>query len=201
MGGVCLFSMGLNAKVIDRLVWFYTGFVIVNFASLLWLFITSYLTIYTDIPLPYFMLYIPSNIAVLALITLALILGLYVYLGIVLIRGGLGRGYVPTIFAAAMVIGIILLFIGQFIASLISLIIALALMVGVYAVLTSVATHRASRYMWLVSTLLIIATVILALISRSVVNYVVATIQSLSILACAIEVWSIMGRQSQSVVT
>ncbi|WP_052885778.1 hypothetical protein [Vulcanisaeta distributa] len=193
--------MGLNTKVLSRLAWFYTGFVIVNFASLLWLFITSYLTIYTDIPLPYFMLYIPSNIAVLALITLALILGLYVYLGVVLIRGGLERGYVPTAFAAAMVIGIVLLFIRQFIASLISLIIALALMVGVYAVLTSIATHRASRYMWLVSTLLIIVTVILALISRSVVNYVVATIQSLSILACAIEVWLIMGRQSQSVVT
>ncbi len=103
----------------------------------------------------------------------------------------------PTAFAAAMVIGIVLLFIRQFIASLISLIIALALMVGVYAVLTSIATHRASRYMWLVSTLLIIAAVILALISKSVVNYVAATIQSLSILACAIEVWSIMGSKAK----
>ncbi|WP_243675740.1 hypothetical protein [Vulcanisaeta distributa] len=84
--------MGIDAKTLDRLVWFYVGFVVVNFASLLWLFITSYLTIYTDIPLPYFMLYIPSNIAILALITLALILGLYTYLGIVLIRGGLERG-------------------------------------------------------------------------------------------------------------
>lgn len=191
--------MGIDAKTLDRLVWFYVGFVVVNFASLLWLFITSYLTIYTDIPLPYFMLYIPSNIAILALITLALILGLYTYLGIVLIRGGLERGgYVPTAFVAAIIIGIVLLFTRQFMASATFLIIALVLMVGVYAVLMSIATHRASRYMWLASALLIIVAVILAFVNRSVVNYVGgATIQSLSILACAIEVWSIMGRSSQ----
>ncbi|WP_054841713.1 hypothetical protein [Vulcanisaeta distributa] len=190
--------MDVDTKMLNRLVWFYVGFVIVNFASLLWLFITSYLTIYTDIPLPYFMLYIPSNIAILALITLALILGLYTYLGIVLIRDGLERGgYVPAAFVAAIIIGIVLLFTKQFMASVIFLIIALALMVGVYAVLTSIATHRASRYMWLASALLIIVAVILAFVSRLVVNYVGATIQSLSILACAIEVWSIMGKPSK----
>lgn len=186
--------MGVSTKMLGKLVWFYVGFVLVNFASLLWLFITSYLTIYTDIPLPYFMLYIPSNIAMLALITLALILGLYVYLGVVLIRSGLDRGYVPIAFVVFIVVGIALLLIKQFVASIAFLIIVLALLVGNYGVLTSIATHRASRYMWLVSALLIIAAVILALINRSVVNYVGATIQSLSILACAIEVWSIMGR-------
>ncbi|MGC9153639.1 MAG: hypothetical protein ACP5GY_07915 [Vulcanisaeta sp.] len=184
----------MNVKFLNRLVWFYAGFVIVNFASLLWLFISSYLTIYTDIPLPYFMLYIPSNIAMLALITLALILGLYVYLGVVLIRSGLDRGYVPIAFVVFIVVGIALLIIRQLVASIAFLVIALALLVGNYGVLTSIATHRASRYMWLVSALLIIAVVMLALINRSVVNYVGATIQSLSILACAIEVWSIMGR-------
>jgi uncharacterized membrane protein len=189
--------MGVSTKMLGRLVWFYVGFVVVNFASLLWLFITSYLTIYTDIPLPYFMLYIPSNIAVLALITLALILGLYTYLGITLVRNGLERGYVPIAFTAAMIIGLALLLIRQFIASVISLIIALALMIGIYAVLTSIATHKASRYMWLVSTVLIIAVIVLILVNRSVINYVGATIQLLSILACAIEVWSIMGRPSQ----
>ncbi|ADY02211.1 hypothetical protein VMUT_2012 [Vulcanisaeta moutnovskia 768-28] len=186
--------MGVSTKMLGKLVWFYVGFVLVNFASLLWLFITSYLTIYTDIPLPYFMLYIPSNIAMLALITLALILGLYIYLGVVLIRSGLDRGYVPIAFVVFIVVGIALLLIKQFVASIAFLIIALALLVSNYGVLTSIATHRASRYMWLVGALLIIAAVILALINRSVVNYVGATIQSLSILACAIEVWSIMGR-------
>ncbi len=127
-----------------------------------------------------------------------MILGLYTYLGIVLIRGGLERGgYVPAAFVAAIIIGIVLLFIRQFVASVIFLIIALSLMVGVYAVLMSIATHRASRYMWLASALLIIVAVILVFVSRSVINYVGATIQSLSILACAIEVWSIMGKPSK----
>ncbi|WP_252900328.1 hypothetical protein [Vulcanisaeta sp. JCM 14467] len=86
----------------------------------------------------------------------------------------------------------------QFIAAIVVLIIALALLIGNYAVLTSIATHRASMYMWLTSTLLIIAAAILAVIRSPLVNYVGATIQSLSILACAIEVWSIMGRQGQA---
>ncbi|WP_243675739.1 hypothetical protein [Vulcanisaeta distributa] len=78
----------------------------------------------------------------------------------------------PTAFVAAIIIGIVLLFTRQFMASATFLIIALVLMVGVYAVLMSIATHRASRYMWLASALLIIVAVILAFVNRSVVNYV-----------------------------
>ena len=190
--------MGLGARLLGRLVWFYVGFVVVNFVSLLWLFISSYLTVYTDLPLPYFMLYIPSNIAIVALVTLALILGLYTYMGVTLMRGGFSRGYVPVFFTASVVVGLALLLIRQFIAAVTVLIIALALMISNYAVLMSIATHRASMYMWLTSTLLIIAAVILAMIRSPFVSYVGATIQSLSILACAIEVWSIMGRQGQA---
>lgn len=188
----------MGVRVLGGLVWFYVGFVFVNFATLLWLFISSYLTIYTDLPLPYFMLYIPSNIAIAALIAASAILALYVYLGIVLIRGGLNRGYVPVAFAASVIMGITLILVGQFMAALASLVIALALMIGSYAVLTSVATHRASRYMWLASTLLIVAALILTVISRALMNYVGAAIQSLSILACAIETWSIMARQGRA---
>ncbi|GAB6943743.1 hypothetical protein JCM14467A_05250 [Vulcanisaeta sp. JCM 14467] len=188
----------MGARLLNRLAWFYVGFVLVNFASLLWLFISSYLTIYTDLPLPYFMLYIPNNIAIVALVTLALILGLYTYMGVTLVRGGFSRGYVPVFFTASVVVGLALLLIRQFIAAIVVLIIALALLIGNYAVLTSIATHRASMYMWLTSTLLIIAAAILAVIRSPLVNYVGATIQSLSILACAIEVWSIMGRQGQA---
>ncbi|WP_069806870.1 hypothetical protein [Vulcanisaeta thermophila] len=189
--------MGLSTWALNRVAWFYVGFVMVNFASLLWLFISGYLTIYTGLPLPYFTLYTTGNVAITALVTMAIILSLYAYLGIVLIRSGLNRGYIPMVFVASIIVGTALILAGQFIAAVAVLIIALVSQIGSYAVLTSIATNKASMYMWLMGTLLMLAAVILAIINRLLVNYVDAVIQSLSILACTVEVWSIMGKRDQ----
>ncbi|ABW00973.1 hypothetical protein [Caldivirga maquilingensis] len=189
--------MGLSTWVLNRITWFYVGFVFVSFALLLWLFISGYLTIYTGLPLPYFMLYTTGNVAITALVTMIVILGLYVYLGIVLIRSGFSRGYVPIGFVASIIIGMVLILTGQFVAAVVFLIIALVLQIGSYAVLTSIATNKVSMYMWLIGALLILAAAILTMINRLLVNYIEAVIQSLSILACTVEVWSIMGKRDR----
>ncbi len=191
--------MSLGARVLNRLVWFYVGFVLVNFAALLWIFMSSYLTVYAGLPLPYFMLYTPGNVAAADLVVLALVLVLYVYLGVVLVLSGLGRGYVPIMFALTVIAGAALLLANLLTALIIDLIIALALLIGNYGVLMSIAVHRASRYMWLVGALLIIATVTLAIIGKPISDYAETTAQSLSILACAIEAWVITGRQGKPV--
>ena len=189
--------MSLDARAINRLAWFYVGFVLINFATLLWVFMSSYLTMYTDLPLPYFMLYAPGNMVTVTLVVLALTLGLYIYLGITLVLGGLGRGYIPIIFALTVIASIALLLTGLLTALIAPLIVALTLLIVNYGVLTSIAIHRASRYMWLAGALLIIVAIMLAIIDRPIADHVETTVQSLSILACAIEAWAIMGKQSK----
>ncbi|KUO80408.1 MAG: hypothetical protein AT718_07105 [Vulcanisaeta sp. JCHS_4] len=93
---------------VKSLFWFYAGFVLVSFASSLWLLLTSILTI-TPIPLPYWLLYTPGNIVAAGVVVAALMLALYTYLGVSLVINGLRRGFVSIIMVIAFVIGFALL--------------------------------------------------------------------------------------------
>ncbi|KUO81960.1 MAG: hypothetical protein AT714_02370 [Vulcanisaeta sp. OSP_8] len=93
---------------VRSLLWFYVGFVLVNFASSLWLLLSSVLTV-MPIPLPYWLLYTPGNVVTAGMIVVALMLALYTYLGVVLVLGKLHRGFVPITMVIAFTIGSALL--------------------------------------------------------------------------------------------
>jgi len=93
---------------VRSLLWFYVGFVLVNFASSLWLLLSSVLTV-MPIPLPYWLLYTPGNIVVAGVVVAALMLALYTYLGVVLVLSKMNRGFIPITMVVAFIIGIALL--------------------------------------------------------------------------------------------
>jgi hypothetical protein len=179
---------------VKSLFWFYAGFVLVSFASSLWLLLTSILTI-TPIPLPYWLLYTPGNIVAAGVVVAALMLALYTYLGVSLVINGLRRGFVSIIMVIAFVIGFALLLVRQAIPALVILVIAYAMLIGTYAVLISVATSRASRALWGVAA--IILTLIPPILvggGLAVIDYVkyMAIIeQATAITASAIEAWKL----------
>ena len=177
---------------VKSLFWFYFGFVFVNFASSLWLLLSSVLTV-MPMPLPYWLLYTPGNIATAGIIVTALMLALYAYLGVALVLNKLNRGFIPITMVIAFTIGIALLLVRQAIPALAILVIAYVILIGTYAVLISVTTSRASKALWGV------ATIILALIppiliggGLAVINYIkyMALVeQATAITASAAEAW------------
>jgi len=179
---------------VRSLLWFYVGFVLVNFASSLWLLLSSVLTV-MPIPLPYWLLYTPGNVVTAGMIVVALMLALYTYLGVVLVLSKMGRGFVPITMVIAFVIGFALLLARLAIPALVILVIAYVMLIGTYIVIISVATTRASKALWGV------ATMILALIppiliggGLAVIDYVryMAIIeQATAIIASAIEAWKL----------
>ena len=179
---------------IKSLLWFYVGFVLVSFASSLWLLLSSVLTV-TPISLPYWLLYTPGNIVVAGVVVIALMLVLYAYLGVVLVLSKMNRGFIPIIMVIAFVIGSALLLARLAIPALAVLVIAYVMLIGTYIVIISTATTRASRALWGV------ATMILALIppiliggGLAVMNYIkyMALIeQATAIIASAIETWKL----------
>jgi len=179
---------------IKSLFWFYVGFVLVSFASSLWLLLSSVLTV-TPISLPYWLLYTPGNIVAAGVVVAALMLALYTYLGVVLVLGKLSRGFVPITMVIAFVIGFALLLARLAIPALIMVIIAYVMLIGTYAVLISVATSRASKALWGVAT--IILTLIPPILiggGLAVIDYVkyMALIeQATAIIASAIETWKL----------
>ena len=181
----------MNAK---SLLWFYVGFVLVNFASSLWLLLSSVLTV-MPIPLPYWLLYTPGNVVTAGMIVVALMLALYTYLGVVLVLGKMNRGFVPITMVIAFVIGIALLLAKQTMPALAILVIAYVMLIGTYIVIISVATTRASKALWGVAT--IILTLIPSILiggGLAVIDYVryMAIIeQATAIIASAIETWKL----------
>jgi len=179
---------------IKSLFWFYVGFVLVSFASSLWLLLSSVLTV-TPISLPYWLLYTPGNIVAAGVVVAALMLALYTYLGVVLVLGKMSRGFVPITMVFAFVIGFALLLARLAIPALIMVIIAYVMLIGTYAVLISVATSRASKALWGVAT--IILTLIPPILiggGLAVIDYVkyMALIeQATAIIASAIETWKL----------
>lgn len=181
----------MNAK---SLLWFYVGFVLVNFASSLWLLLSSVLTV-MPIPLPYWLLYTPGNMVRAGVVVIALMLALYAYLGVVLVLGKMNRGFVPITMVIAFVIGIALLLAKQTMPALAILVIAYVMLIGTYIVIISVATTRASKALWGVAT--IILTLIPSILiggGLAVIDYVryMAIIeQATAIIASAIETWKL----------
>jgi len=180
--------------MVRSLFWFYVGFVLVSFASSLWLLLSSVLTV-TPISLPYWLLYTPGNMVRAGVVVVALMLALYTYLGVVLVLGKLSRGFVPITMVIAFVIGFALLLARLAIPALIMVIIAYVMLIGTYAVLISVATSRASKALWGVAT--IILTLIPPILiggGLAVIDYVkyMALIeQATAIIASAIETWKL----------
>jgi hypothetical protein len=179
---------------VRSLLWFYVGFVLVNFASSLWLLLSSVLTV-MPIPLPYWLLYTPGNIVVAGVVVAALMLVLYTYLGVALVINGLRRGFVSITMVIAFVISIALLLAKQTMPALAILVIAYVMLIGTYIVIISVATTRASKALWGVAT--IILTLIppiligggLAIIDY--VKYMAITEQATAIIASAVEAWKL----------
>jgi len=139
---------------IKSLFWFYVGFVLVSFASSLWLLLSSVLTV-MPIPLPYWLLYTPGNIVAAGVVVAALMLALYTYLGVVLVLSKMNRGFVPITMVIAFIIGSALLLARLAIPALAVLVIAYVMLIGTYAVLISVATSRASKALWGVATIIL----------------------------------------------
>ena len=179
---------------VKSLFWFFVDFVLVSFASSLWLLLSSVLTV-MPIPLPYWFLYTPGNIVTAGAIVMALMLTLYAYLGVSLVINGLRRGFIPITMVIAFIIGSALLLARLAIPALAILVIAYVMLIGTYAVLISVAISRASKALWGV------ATIILALMppilvggGLAVMNYIkyMALIeQATAIIASAIETWKL----------
>ena len=180
--------------MVRSLFWFFVGFVFVGFASSLWLFLSSVLTV-MPIPLPYWLLYTPGNIVTAGIIVIALMLVLYAYLGVVLVLGKLHRGFVPITMVIAFTIGSALLLARLAIPALAVLVIAYVMLIGTYAVLISVATTRASKALWGVAAIILTLTPpILIGGGLAVIDYVkyMAIIeQSAAIIASAIETWKL----------
>jgi hypothetical protein len=181
----------MNAK---SLLWFYVGFVLVSFASSLWLLLSSVLTV-MPIPLPYWFLYTPGNIVAAGVVVAALMLVLYTYLGVVLVLSKMNRGFVPITMVIAFTIGSALLLARLAIPALVILVIAYVMLIGTYIVIISVATTRASKALWGVAT--IILTLIPPILiggGLAVMNYIkyMALIeQATAIIASAIETWKL----------
>jgi hypothetical protein len=179
---------------VRSLLWFYVGFVLVNFASSLWFLLSSVLTV-MPVPLPYWLLYTPGNVVTAGMIVVALMLALYTYLGVVLVLGRMNRGFVPITMVIAFVIGFALLLARLAIPALVILVIAYVMLIGTYIVIVSTATSRASKALWGV------ATIILALIPPILiggglavidyVKYMAITEQATAIIASAIETWKL----------
>ena len=177
---------------VKSLFWFFVGFVFVNFASSLWLLLSSVLTI-TPIPLPYWLLYTPGNIVTAGIIVAALMLVLYAYLGVALVLGKLLRGLVPIIMVTAFIIGLALLLAKLAIPALAALIIAYLMLIGTYAVLISIATTRASKALWATATIILtlIPPILIGggLAVMNYIRYMAITEQTMAIMASAVEAW------------
>jgi hypothetical protein len=180
--------------MVRSLFWFFVGFVFVNSVFSLWLFLSSVLTV-MPIPLPYWLLYTPSNIVVAGVVVIALMLVLYTYLGVVLVLSKMNRGFVPITMVFAFVIGFALLLVRQAIPALVILVIAYVMLIGTYAVLISVVISRASKALWGVATIILTLTPpILIGGGLAVIDYVryMAIIeQATAIIASAIETWKL----------
>ena len=180
--------------MVRSLFWFYVGFVLVSFASSLWLLLSSVLTV-MPIPLPYWFLYTPGNVVTAGMIVVALMLVLYAYLGVSLVLGRMNRGFIPITMVVAFVIGFALLLARLAIPALVILVIAYVMLIGTYAVLISVATTRASKALWGVAAIILTLTPpILIGGGLAVIDYVkyMAIIeQATAIIASAIEAWKL----------
>ena len=178
--------------MVRSLFWFYAGFVFVSFASSLWLFLSSVLTV-MPIPLPYWFLYTPGNVVTAGVVVIALMLVLYTYLGVVLVLGKLHRGFVPITMVIAFVIGFTLLLVRQAIPALVILVIAYVMLIGTYIVIISVAISRASKALWeaaaMVLALIPPMLMIGGLIVIDYVRYMAITEQAMTITASAVEAW------------
>jgi hypothetical protein len=179
---------------VRSLLWFYVGFVLVNFASSLWLLLSSVLTV-MPIPLPYWLLYTPGNMVAAGAIVMALMLVLYTYLGASLVINGLRRGFIPMVMAFTLIIGIALPLVGQAIPALIMVIIAYVMLIGTYIVIISTATSRASKALWeaaaMVLALIPPMLMIGGLIVIDYVRYMAIAEQATTIIASAIEAWKL----------
>jgi len=177
---------------VKSLFWFYFGFVFVGFASSLWSLLTSVLTV-MPMPLPYWLLYTPGNIATAGIIVTVLMLALYTYLGVALVLSKLLRGLVPIIMVIAFTIGLALLLAKLAIPALAALIIAYLMLIGTYSVLTSIATTRASKALWATATIILtlIPLILMAggLALMNYVKYMALVEQAMAIMASAIEAW------------
>ncbi len=180
--------------MVRSLFWFYAGFVFVSFASSLWLFLSSVLTV-MPIPLPYWFLYTPGNVVTAGVVVIALMLVLYTYLGVVLVLGRMNRGFVPITMVIAFVIGFTLLLVRQAIPALVILVIAYVMLIGTYAVLISVATTRASKALWAIATIILTLTPPIliggGLAVIDYVKYMAITEQATAIIASAVEAWKL----------
>ncbi|MFP3281026.1 MAG: hypothetical protein RXO76_08205 [Vulcanisaeta sp.] len=179
---------------IKSLFWFFVGFVLVSFASSLWLFLSSVLTV-MPIPLPYWLLYTPGNVVTAGVVVIALMLVLYTYLGVSLVINGLRRGFIPMVMVFAFVIGSALLLVRQAIPALIMIIITYIMLIGTYIVIISTATFRASKALWeaaaMVLALIPPMLMIGGLIVIDYVRYMAITEQATTIIASAIEAWKL----------
>jgi len=177
---------------VKSLFWFFVGFVFVNFASSLWLLLSSVLTI-TPIPLPYWLLYTPGNIVTAGIIVASLMLALYAYLGVALVLNKMHRGLVPIIMVTAFIIGLALLLAKLAIPALAALIIAYLMLIGTYAVLISIATTRASKALWATATIILtlIPPILIGggLAVMNYIRYMAITEQTMAIMASAVEAW------------
>jgi hypothetical protein len=179
---------------VRSLLWFYVGFVLVNFASSLWLLLSSVLTV-MPIPLPYWLLYTPGNVVAAGMIVVALMLALYTYLGVSLVLSKMNRGFVPITMVIAFTIGSALLLAKLAIPALAVLVIAYIMLIGTYIVIISTATSRASKALWGVATM-ILALIPPILIGGGLavidyVKYMAITEQATAIIASAIETWKL----------
>ncbi|KUO90321.1 MAG: hypothetical protein AT713_05535 [Caldivirga sp. JCHS_4] len=163
-----------------------------GFASSLWSLLTSILTV-MPMPLPYWLLYTPGNIATAGIIVTVLMLALYTYLGVALVLGKLLRGLVPIIMVTAFTIGLALLLAKLAIPALVILVIAYVMLIGTYTVLISVTTSRASKALWGVAAMVLaLMPPILIGGGLTVMNYIrymAITEQTMAITASAIETW------------
>ena len=180
--------------MVRSLFWFFVSFVFVGFASSLWSLLSSVLTV-MPIPLPYWLLYTPGNVVTAGVVVAALMLALYTYLGVVLVLGKMGRGFVPITMVIAFVIGFALLLARLAIPALIMVIIAYVMLIGTYIVIISVATSRASKALWGVATMILaLMPPILVGGGLAVIDYVkymAITEQATAIIASAIETWKL----------
>jgi hypothetical protein len=147
------------------------------------------------IPLPYWLLYTPGNVVTAGVVVAALMLALYTYLGVVLVLGKMGRGFVPITMVIAFVIGFALLLARLAIPALIMVIIAYVMLIGTYIVIISVATTRASKALWGVATIILTLTPPILIGGElaviDYVKYMAITEQATTIIASAIETWKL----------
>ncbi len=169
--------------------WFYVAFVVVNFMVMLWYLISGYLTISTGLPLPYFMLYIPSNLMAAGIISYIMTLTLYAYLGIALIKSWFLRGMIPISFSAALVGELLSFLLGQYIIAEMFLIVIMITEIGTYITLASIAANKVSRILWSIDAVISIIMTIISNVMYAYVSYLSSISISLAILACTMDFW------------